>query len=218
MDVGFPNDIGLELSGRLEWPERGPQAPPVVIFAHGFDSGKDSPRGRLVAEGIREAGVATFLIDFTGHGESQGTKHDSTIERQTRDLGAALDFIARIGEIDPSRIGLCGASSGGLVALLVAFQDERVKALALRGPRTDGMAARAHGFKVPILMIQGSLDPLLRETENFRNSLPAGIGKTLDVIPGADHLFSGSGQIEAVRDITADWFWAVFKGVREAAA
>ena len=218
MDVRFSNDIGLELSGRLEWPERGPRIPPVVIFAHGFDSGKDSPRGRLVAEGIRRAGVATFLIDFTGHGESQGTKHDSTIERQTRDLGAALDFITRMGKIDSTRIGLCGASSGGLVALLVALQDGRVKAVALRGPRTDGMAARAHGFNIPILMIQGSLDPLLPETENFRNSLPAGIGRTLDVIPGADHLFSGSGQIEAVRDITAGWFWTVLGEAREAAA
>ena len=218
MDVGFPNDIGLDLAGRLEWPARGPQVPPVVVFAHGFDSGKDSPRGRLVAEGIREAGMATFLIDFAGHGESQGTKHDSTIERQTRDLGAALDFVTHSGGIDSSRIGLCGASSGGLVALLVALKDERVKAVALRGPRTDGMAARAHGFTVPVLMIQGSLDPLLPETENFRNSLPAGINKKLEVIPGGDHLFSGSGQIEAVRDITAGWFWAIFGGVREAVA
>lgn len=218
MDVRFPNDIGLELAGRLEWPKRGPRVPPVVVFAHGFDSGKDSPRGGLVAEGLREAGMATFLIDFTGHGESQGDKHDSTIERQTRDLGAALDLITHTSGVDPSRIGLCGASSGGLVALLTALHDPRVGAVALRGPRVDGMAARAHGFNVPILMIQGSLDPLLPETENFRNSLPADTDKALEVMPGADHLFSGPGQIEAVRDITAGWFWAVFGGAQEEAA
>ncbi len=218
MDVRFHNDVDLELAGRLEWPQRDLGLPPVVVFAHGFDSGKDSPRGALIAEGLRTAGIATFLIDFTGHGESQGTKHDATIERQTRDLSAALDFVSHQSGVDPDRIGLCGASSGGLVVLLTALQDERVKAVALRGPRTDGMAARGHGFGVPILMIQGSDDPLLPQTRNFRDSLPAVIDKTLEVLPGADHLFTGPGQIEAVRDITAGWFWAVFGGAQEKAA
>jgi putative phosphoribosyl transferase len=216
MDVGFPNEIGLELSGRLERPEFSAGPVPVIIFAHGFDSSKDSPRGTMVADKIRSLGMATFLIDFTGHGASQGNKHESTIERQVNDLLAAIDFITHLEDIDPTRIGLCGASSGGLVALMAALRDKRVRAVALRGPRTDGMAARAHGFTIPVLIIQGSRDPLLPESENFWRALPG--DKSMEIITGADHLFSRPGQIEEVAELTSRWFREVLFIARRKAA
>lgn len=99
---------------------------------------------------------------------------------------------------------------------MTAMLDSKIQGVALRGPRTDGMAAKSRGFTMPILVVQGSRDPLLQETQNFFRALPG--KKELDIIPGADHLFTGPGQIEEVARLTAMWFRAVlYKDEREAA-
>lgn len=208
MDIRFHNQIGRELAGRLERPLGVAGTVPAIVFAHGFDSGKDSPRGITVAKEIRAAGMATFLIDLTGHGDSGGTKDESTIERQSADLQAAIDFLELTDDIDISRIGLCGASSGGLAALTAALCDDRVAAVALRGPRTDGMIDLAGSLTMPIFIVQGSHDPLLGEAQAFWRALPG--PKAFDVISGADHLFSGPGQIEEAAALTARWLADTF--------
>ena len=49
------------LEGNLGIPEG---AVGVVLLAHGSGSGRNSPRNRYVAEALREAGLATLLIDL----------------------------------------------------------------------------------------------------------------------------------------------------------
>src|ERR1700687_4653022 len=49
------------LEGNLDLP-RGARA--VVLFAHGSGSGRHSPRNRYVAQVLREAGLATLLMDL----------------------------------------------------------------------------------------------------------------------------------------------------------
>jgi len=214
-EVRFKNQAGMTLAGRLELPEPGGALFPVVVFAHGFDSGKDSPRGLAVADNLRAAGLATFLFDFTGHGDSQGVKSDATIERQVDDLGAAVDYAAAADGIDPDAVGVNGASSGGLVALIEARRDTRVKALVLRGPRTDGMLAFGPMFNLPILIIQGEFDPLLAGSTLFYESLQC--DKRLETVAGADHLFSGPDQLDKVIVLTAWWFKARLMTGRRAA-
>lgn len=188
----------------MELPEVGDPPFPVVVFAHGFDSGKDSPRGRAVAEHLRELGLATFLIDFTGHGDSQGVKRESTIERQVDDLRSAIDYVAGADGIDPDAVGVNGASSGGLVTLMEALEDARVKAIVLRGPRTDGMIGYAPMYHAPILIIQGEFDPLLAGSTLFYESLRG--DNRLEVISAADHLFSAPDQMDQVIEVTSRWF------------
>ena len=64
-----------------------------MIFAHGLNSGKDSPRNLFIAEGLVEKGFCCFLPDFTGHGESEGKNTDVTVEQFVMDLDASLDYI-----------------------------------------------------------------------------------------------------------------------------
>jgi len=203
-EISFKNQAGMTLAGRFELP--GNCEPPfaTVIFAHGLDSGKDSPRGLRVAARLRDIGLATFLFDFTGHGGSEGAREDSTIEQQARDLEAAVDTVCAIETVDTDAIGVNGASSGGLVALMAALEDDRIKTLVLRGPRTDGMAAYAPMFKHPILIIQGEYDMLLPDSVSFHGLLRC--DKRLEVVSGADHLFSGPGEMGRVTDLTAWWF------------
>lgn len=203
-DVYFINQVGSRLAGRLELPGGGQGPFPVVLFAHGFDSGKDSPRGLPVAKRLREAGIATLLFDFTGHGDSEGTRADSTPGRQVDDLTAAMDFVDGAPALDSKRLGICGASSGGLVALAVALSDGRPKTLVLRGPRTDNLMVEATRFTVPILIIQGGLDPLLPDSLVFYKALNC--EKDLKVVAGADHLFSEPDHLRQVIDWTTSWF------------
>ncbi|MDH4192492.1 MAG: hypothetical protein OEW21_20075, partial [Betaproteobacteria bacterium] len=52
---------GVQLEGVLEWPD---EAAGVVLFAHGSGSSRLSPRNRHVAQQLREAGLATLLVDL----------------------------------------------------------------------------------------------------------------------------------------------------------
>src|SRR5437773_11164761 len=51
----------VELEGNLTIPE---SATGIVLFVHGSGSSRHSPRNRHVAQVLREAGLATLLIDL----------------------------------------------------------------------------------------------------------------------------------------------------------
>lgn len=216
MDVTFTNSLNYHLAGKIELPKIGQPPFPVVIFAHGFDSSKDSPRGKVIAALARDKGLATFLFDFTGHADSEGSKEESTLNQQIDDLKCALNFAQTVSNLDKNLIGVTGASSGGLVAGSLALMDKRIKALVLRAPRTDGLIKEAARISVPTRIIQGELDPLLLETTRFFQALQC--EKDLIVIPGGDHLFSQPQQLKQVANLTVDWFTShLLKKERKAA-
>lgn len=201
----FNNSIGYKLAGILKTPQKSLNVP-IVIFSHGFDSGKDSPRGLFVADELLKSQIGVFLIDFTGHGESEGLKEESTIEQQTDDLKCAIDFIKKIPNIKVDKIGLNGASSGGLVVLnyLTDNKQNSIKAVVLRGPRTDGMEYHANKIQIPIRIIQGEYDPLLPFSRKFYDKLIC--DKNFKIINSADHLFSTNKHLSEVADLTVQWF------------
>ena len=202
--VTFKNSRGLALAGRLLLPaSAGPH--PAVVFAHGWGSGKDSPRNAAVAEALRALGFATFLFDFTGHGESEGTEADSTLEQQADDLGAALDAIQGLDEIDGARVGLAGASSGAAAALLAAARDARVRALALRSPNPAGAEDAVPRVTAPTLLVVGEHDAPIREA---CEPLCARFGGPwrLEVVAGGDHLFEDPAALARAAGVMAAWF------------
>lgn len=201
----FRNGLGYELVGILTVPAVGGPPSPVLVFSHGFDSGKDSPRGLVLAAALERAGMATFRIDFTGHGESQGGKEESTIARQTDDLACALDALgAREAPLDLGRLGVCGASSGAVVALRAAGRDSRIRLLALRSPSPrPELPELARAVTVPTLVVESDEPQLLESSRALCDSL--GGPHRLDVVPGAGHLFEGSGSLERMTELTVAW-------------
>jgi putative phosphoribosyl transferase len=204
LGLSFTNSRGLRLSGTLLTPASG-GPPPVVIFAHGWGSGQASPRNRMAAEALVAEGFAALLFDFTGHGESEGTTADSTLDQQVDDLGAATGVLETLDEVDSSRVGVMGASSGAAVALLRAAKDPRIRALVLRSANPAGAEAAAPGVKVPTLLIAGEYDaPVRAASERLLASL--GGPARLEVVPKGDHLFEDPEALrEAVR-VTTAWF------------
>jgi pimeloyl-ACP methyl ester carboxylesterase len=206
MELTFRNLAGHRLAASLELPEQPlAEPPPVVIFAHGFGSGRTSGRNRAIAERLLAAGVATLLIDFTGHGDSEGDIADATIEQMVEDLGAAVDFLETRPEIDPASIGISGSSSGGIVTVLFAARDPRASALVLRSVPAGGLFEAAAGIEAPTLVIAGALDVPIAEEDRALAEALAGEHE-FAVIPGAGHLYEGPGQSERVAELSAAWF------------
>ncbi|MBI3031228.1 MAG: alpha/beta fold hydrolase [Candidatus Rokubacteria bacterium] len=202
--VAFRNSRGRELAGLLLAPASGGPHP-AVVFAHGWGSGKDSPRNRAVAEALRAEGFAAFLFDFTGHGDSGGTLDESIPAQQVDDLGAALNLLEALGEVDGSRLGVVGASSGAAVALLRAAEDARIRALVLRSANPEGAEGATPQVKVPTLLIVGERDAPIRAVNEAL--LPRlGGPRRLEVVPAGDHLFEEPTALRQAGALTVGWF------------
>jgi dienelactone hydrolase len=182
----------------------------LVLFAHGTGSSRHSPRNRLVARSLEERDVATLLIDLF-------TPEEETIDLRTVHLRFDIDMLARrlVTIIDWLRqqpetgslsIGLFGASTGGGAALAAAAaRPDDVKAIVSRGGRPDLAGACLAEVKAPTLLIVGGRDQPVIEMN--RDAMRRMHGKvTLEIVPGATHLFEEPGALDKVAALAGDWF------------
>lgn len=197
----------LTLEGDLGVPDR---AVGLVLFAHGSGSSRLSPRNRYVAQALREAGLATLLLDLLTPGEE-------VVDRQTRHLRFDIELLARrlAGATDwlltePASAGLAigyfGASTGAAAALVAAAQrPDVVRAVVSRGGRPD-LAGRVLTYvEAPTLLIVGGHDvPVIGMNREALAQLSA--TKELVIVPGATHLFEEPGTLEEVARLAAGWF------------
>ena len=182
----------------------------LVVFAHGSGSGRLSPRNRHVADALAEAGVASLLLDLLTEAEAEEDaltrRYRFDIPRLTDRILLALDWCATQPETVRFPIGVYGASTGGAVALIAAAaRPNLVRALVLRGARSDLAGPATSRVHAPTLLLVGGLDPEIREiNEETLRELRG--EKALTVIPGASHLFEEPGALDRVAAATADWF------------
>ncbi len=88
----------------------------------------------VIASRLEEEGYGFFKFNFRGCGErekSEGKFEDITLSARIKDFQSALDFLEERNVVDMARIGVVGASLGGMVAL--GSQDERRKAIVTMG-------------------------------------------------------------------------------------
>ena len=182
----------------------------VVLFAHGSGSGRHSPRNRYVAEALREAGLATLLVDLLTPEEEEvdlRTRHLRFDIRLLADrLAAATDWVIENPDTRNLRVGYFGASTGAGAALVAAAERPgQVGAIVSRGGRPDLAGEALPRVTAPTLLIVGGEDELVigmnREAmEQLRAE------KKLEVVPGATHLFEEPGKLEEVARLAAGWF------------
>jgi fermentation-respiration switch protein FrsA (DUF1100 family) len=119
---------GINIAGQLYLPEgRAPY--PVVCACHGIPAGIPDPADRgyaLLAEQIAPHGLAVFIFNFRGAGASGG---NLDMPGWTRDLGAVVDYLVALPELDESRLCLLGFSAGAAVSVYLAAEDERVSSV-----------------------------------------------------------------------------------------
>ena len=104
------------------------------------------------------------------------------------------------------RIGYFGASTGAAAALIAAAEaPDAVGAVVSRGGRPDLAGPWLTRVRVPTLLIVGGHDDLVLQLNREaldRLRPPA----SLEVIPGATHLFEEPGALEEVARLAVQWF------------
>jgi len=216
-----------KLFGNLHLPY---QNAPCVITLHGLESSKDSGKWPIIAARLNDEGYACLRFNFRGCGrgseKSEGEFEDVSLTGRIRDYKAALQFLQDTGKVDMRRLGVIGSSFGGMVA--VAAQDKRIRAMVCLStpyylPQTTKEAGRRFkkGFyddlrkyklleavrNAPLLLIlHGSSDDVVPPTHAQKLYEAAPEPKRLEIIEGADHVFSHSDQLKKVINLSLEWF------------
>ena len=122
--------INNYLSGIIALPNSFTSTIPIILFLHGFGTNKNEVADTfaITAEKLKDQGIGSLRIDFSGFGYSQGNPADTTIEKLITDANNALNYLLTQKFVDTQRIGLCGFSLGAGISILIS----RVLSAALR--------------------------------------------------------------------------------------
>jgi predicted alpha/beta-hydrolase family hydrolase len=193
---------GVGLPGLLAVPA---DAGGIVVFAHGSDSSRLSPRNQSVAAELNRAGLATLLFDLLTAEEAADRSNVFDIALLAARLRMAATWLpSELGVELP--LGLFGASTGAAAALVAAADlGDRVSAVVSRGGRPDLAGEYLPNVAAPTLLIVGSRDEQVLEL-NHRAMDQMTAEVELAVVTGAGHLFSEPGTLEAVATRAVDWF------------
>jgi len=212
MNGGIEREVRVQagsvtLDGALGLPQRPIGA---VLFAHGSGSSRFSPRNNYVARVLREAGLATLLLDLL-------TAEEEEVDLVTRHLRFDIRLLAErlvgaadwLASFDPTRglgIGTFGSSTGAAAALVTAAaRPELVRAVVSRGGRPDLAGDALTRVQAPTLLLVGSRDEEvieLNEEAMARMHAPC----ELRIVQGATHLFEEPGTLEEVARLAAAFF------------
>jgi len=194
-----------------------PVAKGLVIFAHGSGSGRLSPRNNYVAAGLREAGIATLLLDLLTPGEERDRRNVFDIALLAGRLLKAVDWAADSSATSALRPCYFGASTGVGAALLAAAGDKRIAAIVSRGGRPDlAGAPTLRDVRAPTLLIVGALDGVVIDL-NRAAADAMRCERRLAIVPGAGHLFEEPGALDRVVEHARAWFLTHLDKVREPA-
>lgn len=132
-DIAFPAHDGLLLRGLLLrgwlYLPKGIAPTAGVVMSHGFTATKEMGLAGF-AEVFAQAGIAVLAYDHRALGASEGEPR-SCVDAwvQSRDMLAAIAWLAVRPEVDSQRIGLWGTSFSGGEALVVGAIDPAVRAV-----------------------------------------------------------------------------------------
>ncbi|HWD41406.1 MAG TPA: acetylxylan esterase [Fimbriimonas sp.] len=144
--IVYESRQGFYVTAHLYLPES-EKAAPIVLRPHGHWQGKKSePTVQASAIGLVLSGYAVLVVDSPGDfGEpaglneraAQGPHNDFWLSMGTPmiglyawDLMRGIDYLRTRPEVDVERIGITGASGGGLAALYAFAADDRIKCAA----------------------------------------------------------------------------------------
>jgi dienelactone hydrolase len=187
-----------------------PNARGTVLFAHGSGSSRFSNRNRAVAGHLQDAGFATLLIDLLTRDEESVDVYTREFRFDIERLGArvalATDWTQQRPILQPLPLGFFGASTGAAAALIAAAERPHLtRAVVSRGGRPDLAEDALRRVEAPTLLIVGGEDePVIGMNREAMRQMTA--PATLEIIPGATHLFEEPGTLERVMELATGWF------------
>ena len=178
----------------------------IVVFAHGSGSSRLSPRNNQVAEALRQAGLATLLLELLRPEEAASRNNVFDIDLLAERLLAATEWLRAQDQTRHLTIGYFGASTGAAAALVAAARAAApVGSVVSRGGRPDMAGAALHEVRAPTLLIVGGDDhAVLNLNRAALERLQC--QKRLEIVPRAGHLFEEPGALDAVIGLAREWF------------
>jgi len=124
----FYSGQGLKLSAILETPEKRGGKYPGIILCQGPGGVKEVLVDR-VSHYLVKAGYAALRFDYRGVGESQGMQNRLIPLEQVEDVRNAITWLQQQPGVNPDRLGLWGAATGGAYVSYLSALDRRVKCM-----------------------------------------------------------------------------------------
>jgi dienelactone hydrolase len=111
---------GLHIAATLLLPDGDGPHPGVVLIQGSGPSSRKNAWSLMIGQELASRGVAAFLPDKRGTGDSDGEWETAGFAELASDVVAAVDALAALPEIDAGHVGVIGLSQGGFYAPLVA--------------------------------------------------------------------------------------------------
>ena len=126
--VTFETQYGLTLAADLYTPKDATGKLAAIAVSGPFGAVKEQSSG-LYAMKMAERGYVALAFDPSYTGESSGEpRRTASPDINTEDFMAAVDFLSKLDNVDPERIGIIGICGWGGIALNAAAADSRIKA------------------------------------------------------------------------------------------
>lgn len=196
--------------------------PAVLCLHQSTPLGKAEPAGEAGSADMHYAlelarrGFVTLSPDYPGVGEHHVDPYAlgwaSAVRKAIRDNRRALDVLARLPQVDSTRIACLGHSLGGSLALFTAVFDERVKAVvsscgftAFSAYSSGDLSGWSHPGLMPRIADRFGNDPD-RMPFDFADVIAALAPRPVLVIaPTKDGIFSVDGVRTSVRRADLAW-------------
>ncbi len=126
--VTFETQYGLTLAADLYTPKDAKGKLAAIAVSGPFGAVKEQSSG-LYAMRLAERGFVALAFDPSYTGESSGEpRRTASPDINTEDFMAAVDYLSKLENVDPERIGIIGICGWGGIALNAAAADTRIKA------------------------------------------------------------------------------------------
>ena len=132
--VTFETQYGLTLAADLYEPKNVQGKLAAIAVSGPFGACKEQSSG-LYAMRMAERGFVALAFDPSFTGESSGMpRRTASPDINTEDFMAAVDFLSRLENVDPGKIGIIGICGWGGIALNAAAAEvRRLNFIALNG-------------------------------------------------------------------------------------
>ncbi len=125
---------------------------PAVVMVHGSGP-QDREPFRELADYFARSGIAAFIYDKRGVGQSSGCWRDAGIAELSSDVTKIVQHLRALPEIDADHVGLYGASQGGWVLPYTAARNEDIAFLIIvSGPAMTPVEQDVYRIKTYLQM------------------------------------------------------------------
>ncbi len=132
-NVAFESLPGFYVTGNLYRPLGRTGKFPAILNPHGHfnDKGwfaRTRPDMQARCAQFARMGAVAFAYDMVGWGECNQAAHNdpNVLTLQLWNSMRVIDFLTSLDDVDPTQIGVTGASGGGTQTMLVTATDDRI--------------------------------------------------------------------------------------------